>query len=728
LDDYKYLLGISPILAAGYYIGKKVFEKYASSIPTMLNVGRLVCKQLVKLGKFPLELFKYLITTVKTFLSYFYKKTPPPSTIENSSPPPTDNGGNDGPAGQPSGLPRGDNTASRKVEGNDENSDPFPPRDSSAVSISSERPVESQFQVHQSIAEYYSGPTENVAIPNAVNGVVNNLDGEAQGSTQTQQPIVHPSDPINIEIITQTIDQIFHNDILEMIRNEQEYEEALWQNFSQRERDGDLLVQGSTSAADALNTIVHRSVTDITIDRMVRVVGPQNRQNDSASSNFSTEATIFANKRRKEERNKKYDKNRLNEDVVNQFNQFSNPTLTEYINDRVNILSWQNFRDALLRTGRQVGNVSLGLALSGIVSHQSYDNVIPNLSNQPFANSTIQVDPVVESRSETNNQRSVLNDVTLNSNRYVDAYQRYQRNTGMSPSQLLQDDSSFNTGMYEDLLRTLGSYAYGSLGLASALTVPFIKQQITGEKGYGISKNIEDHEKNSNTLHDFMKDGLTHLSHLRPTKFRLGNLFKEHMNKQKPYQPLNYEKIPTKGCGFCGGNMDLLVHDKDINDYTCTPCYDKEKMTAGRFSSRQTKLYPIEDSKHEQHKNDNKQHKINTFLLALDKENPKTKFQEFDESANINKDWLKRYSKDYVMDRPYLKKDKDKLVYLLGMREHAPEFMSTELKANLQKMIFNHLKHEKPKPSIPQLDKFNTFDEINHQVTHGGGFLHYYRV
>jgi hypothetical protein len=286
------------------------------------------------------------------------------------------------------------------------------------------------------------------------------------------------------------------------------------------------------------------------------------------------------------------------------------------------------------------------------------------------------------------------------------------------PTRTTGEAETTSSALFPSLASILGTLGSSVIALHTAKPI----------KGFGITKNINDHEENKKRLNDYKSKAHHFINNAKPNRLDISDLLLDHADKQPDHKSIKYEKKPAKGCGMCGGNMDLLVHDKNLDDYTCKNCYDKEKITAGRFNSKNTKIYPIEESKHSNHIQDKKQHDINAFLIALEHNNPKTKFEEFDESSPIDKNFLRRYSKDYVMDRPPLKKDINKLAYLLGMREHAPEFMTTPLKANLQKMIFNHLDQNNFQPTIPQLDKFNNFDEIKTQLEKRGGFLHHYRV
>jgi len=553
----------------------------------------------------------------------------------------------------------------------------------------------------------------------------------------------------------------------------------LIQNLGRQEEEGDQIVANHEDFNGAMQAVLQSQSTENTIaSLMTDGLLNQNSQNDSAGGIASTAAALMPEAianvdeireeqvedekteneenltaeqkkalRKKKKLEEKQKKNLINKNTKITFVE-GTQNMTTPVTDSIrrNLVqansyipytgpappSTQNNQQVPPWIGR-VGNAAIQTAITvGAVTSVAaplinYITQTPDLANQPFARSSISNNPLVESTSERiENALSTFvqpSNTTLPNTQLANNLQNNFNNQPHNMPTRTLEDNAIVPDSTSNFLRNLATGAAGAAVIAQRI--------LSGQKAYqggGISSKVDNHEENAKIFSKHYHDTDNYLKSIFPKRAKVADLFRQHFVKQKEYKPLKYEKKPAKGCGICGGNMDLMVHDKDVNDYTCKPCFDKEKMTAGRFLSRHTKLYPISESKHPQHIEDDKQHKVNSFLLALDNEKPKTKFQEFDESARIPKDWITRYSQDYVMDRPHLKKDKEKMTYLLGMREHAPEFMSTPLKANLQKMIFNHLKNEKPKPSIPDLHKFNTYDEIHHQVTHGSGFLHHYIV
>ena len=188
-------------------------------------------------------------------------------------------------------------------------------------------------------------------------------------------------------------------------------------------------------------------------------------------------------------------------------------------------------------------------------------------------------------------------------------------------------------------------------------------------------------------------------------------------------------KKDTKGCSFCGGKQDLMVHYQDPNDITCKDCLNKNSMTGGRFTKREVDIIPEEESTNEEHINNNKQNKINKYLDDLETTTPSTMMEEFDASAPIDKRFLTRMSNDFIIARPYDSprfetKDLDRLTYLVGLSEHSPETMTTSQKVNMEALAIKHLdKSGDPKATFPNFNKFDTFANLQDQLKTNPGIL-----
>lgn len=246
---------------------------------------------------------------------------------------------------------------------------------------------------------------------------------------------------------------------------------------------------------------------------------------------------------------------------------------------------------------------------------------------------------------------------------------------------------------------------------------------------FGKNYNINNHKEISNKIGGRIEKIKFNNSKLTYPKFDPIDNLKDAIMMQQVKNPKLHKKKQAKGCGYCGSGNNILVHNKDENDYTCEPCYNINGMSGGRFTSRDANFIKISDSENLNHKKDNKQHEINNYLDKINEKKPLTKFEEFDQSSNIPKDWLRRYEKDFIMNRPFhtkrlLEKDNDRLVFLLGVNEHSPEKMTSHMKANLNSLMIRHLYlNNDPKPEIPNLDALNTFSEIKSQIIRNPGIL-----
>jgi len=247
--------------------------------------------------------------------------------------------------------------------------------------------------------------------------------------------------------------------------------------------------------------------------------------------------------------------------------------------------------------------------------------------------------------------------------------------------------------------------AYGIKG------IPLIKAKMHEMMG-GLVNDLNPKYKTYDPIHKI----IDHLSTL--PKFKRGGLVRKE----------------SYGCGICkskpGYGKRFFVHNKNNKDITCSNCFGDHGMTGGRITERDAEFNFIEDSKDPEHEEMVSNQKTNDYLDEIEKETPKTAFEDFDASANIDKRFIKRMGSDFVVNRPYdmrknfESKDLDRLAYLVGMHEHAPEQMTTPLKVNMEALAINHLtKHNDPKATFPNPSKLQNFDSTKQELQNNPGFL-----
>jgi len=241
--------------------------------------------------------------------------------------------------------------------------------------------------------------------------------------------------------------------------------------------------------------------------------------------------------------------------------------------------------------------------------------------------------------------------------------------------------------------------------------IPLIKAKMREMMG-GLVNDLKPKYKNYEPIHKI----IDHVSTL--PKFKRGGLVRKE----------------SYGCGMCkskpGYGKRFLVHNKNNKDITCSNCFGDHAMTGGRITERDAEFNFIEDSKDPEHEEMVANQKTNDYLDEIEKESPKTAFEDFDTSANIDKRFINRMGSDFVVNRPYdmrknfESKDLDRLAYLVGMHEHAPEQMTTPLKVNLEALAINHLtKHNDPKATFPNPSKLQNFDSTKQELQNNPGFL-----
>ena len=265
------------------------------------------------------------------------------------------------------------------------------------------------------------------------------------------------------------------------------------------------------------------------------------------------------------------------------------------------------------------------------------------------------------------------------------------------------------------------------------LDTSFSQQKMPGETllkktiGTIVGRGIGDHRQ----LKDVLLQYKTYLNNNMPkqTKSTIITKILDHFDTLPEYKTGGLMKKDTRGCGVCGGKNDLMVHAMDADDITCNSCLTRNSMTGGRFTKREVDIIPEDRSTNTSHISNSKQNKINKYLDDLESTTPSTMMEEFDRSAPIDKRFLTRMSQDFIINRPYDSprfdsKDLDRLTYLLGLSEHAPETMTTSQRVNMEALSINHLERNgDPKAAFPNFNKLDTFSNIKEQLTTNPGIL-----
>lgn len=186
-------------------------------------------------------------------------------------------------------------------------------------------------------------------------------------------------------------------------------------------------------------------------------------------------------------------------------------------------------------------------------------------------------------------------------------------------------------------------------------------------------------------------------------------------------QDMSLEKHP--GCEFCGSTEDLMGHDKDHHDILCAKCLAGKGHSKKRYTERNTKFYALHHSPHDHHKRIAQGHQKNKLIFELTRKNKPTLWEEFSTQAarHVSPRFLKQFSKGYVMNRKNWLGDDDlnKLTYLVGMYEHAPEKMNEHLMANMHGLAINHrINNKKPKSIKRHLNpaKLLHFEELREHL------------
>lgn len=203
-------------------------------------------------------------------------------------------------------------------------------------------------------------------------------------------------------------------------------------------------------------------------------------------------------------------------------------------------------------------------------------------------------------------------------------------------------------------------------------------------------------------------------------------------------QPIEEEQRVGSGipkCSGCGKQdlESLSVHEEDPSDVNCSECLSKRGgMTVKRKIADSDSMIPIKKHKsyskaikkqEEDKKNENiRQQRIATSSL-----------QYYDLEASKyfdNMNWFTRYSKSFVVNKDLLPNDALKrLAYIMGVAEHAPHRINSNLKANFNALSIRYLeKHNISNPNyfVPNADKFDSFAEILRYIQQEPNILYNY--
>jgi hypothetical protein len=190
----------------------------------------------------------------------------------------------------------------------------------------------------------------------------------------------------------------------------------------------------------------------------------------------------------------------------------------------------------------------------------------------------------------------------------------------------------------------------------------------------------------------------------------------------------NNKHIEAKGCGFCGGILQLHGHSKNKADITCASCLEKNGMTSKRFNPLQVKPVPLESSPHEEHRKLAEDHKHNTLLASIQRYggSEKNLFERFEETYSGSKKFVSQWKKDYVVDRPFASNDLDKLVFATGYFLYNEAATNDEFLDNLNALAIKYLEKVDKDDSLKKValtHKFMTFDELKKLIESRPGVL-----
>lgn len=184
---------------------------------------------------------------------------------------------------------------------------------------------------------------------------------------------------------------------------------------------------------------------------------------------------------------------------------------------------------------------------------------------------------------------------------------------------------------------------------------------------------------------------------------------------------ININEEPIKGCRLCDSWNNLLVHNKNDEDVTCTKCFEgRGKMTSQRYTARTANIIPI--NKSEKHKGMLKQWQNNNMIKLLKQTSPngevaQSRFEKF--NSNNNKDKILRWAnKAFIPTDSMSNKHLSKyLTTLISANEYSPELLRRRGRVNLNNMLNKYLLTQKANSNIKDSSiNFSNADNFEKQL------------
>jgi hypothetical protein len=225
------------------------------------------------------------------------------------------------------------------------------------------------------------------------------------------------------------------------------------------------------------------------------------------------------------------------------------------------------------------------------------------------------------------------------------------------------------------------------------------------EKGLGHRESLEKrHESHYKHMHNILhKAGIikhianTHPKPFSPHHYVLNSL---HEMKHRNINPIEKDHS-IKGCGMCGGHERLMVHNKDHNDMTCSPCLHTKGMTSNRYNPLKVDLKPIEESSHPSHKAIHNKIQLNKYIDKVGAGTHQNNWESFKTSFPHSTKFSEVWGKSYVSKRDNISnKDLDKIVYGIGKFLYDEEDVSESFLDNLNALIIKYLHKIDPDDKI----------------------------
>lgn len=286
----------------------------------------------------------------------------------------------------------------------------------------------------------------------------------------------------------------------------------------------------------------------------------------------------------------------------------------------------------------------------------------------------------------------------------------------------VQDDAYYSKDILEKY-RTASSIFTDSRAWNE--TFSFFKQNVIVDtpKQYDYTIADMDRMKSLNppqTWDNLLWSGLVTVGSLLGGKF----LNNQNLNSASG----NLPKIGFGKCGTCNeGSGKILTHDKDPSDLTCENCFEKNgKSTSKKYTSRNAKIIPIEQSQDPTHKEFLNSKKLHEELK--NKLNQKSKFQDFMKGAGEEDKKIIKHAENGILNHSDSLQDKDykKTAALMG---HAHfNGTNTNGKLNLHKMMTKILKHNKTPLKDISFDKLSNINELAGEIKKNPKMLNYFTV